>query len=389
MNLPFSIDRSSRIKLPYQVADGLRAAIQCGVYKPGERLPSSREMRDALGCSIRAPSEALQILAKEGLITLREKCGAVVSADSAARVNGRVLLIVPGGAQIRCAMVFVENVRRRLNAAGYLTATTSVLREKKFIDGDPDPYDLSQLWHELKIPYSLVLLFGSPPSTNGILQLLARSKHPFLVASGPADAAVNCIGGIECDASAAVSEFVGRCRRAKVKRVAIVRKWRRDGARIAAALREAGVKVEFLTVPQRKGRGRVEALWHSALGVFERQFERHGRTWLPDLIFFTDDNCLHGAVVSLLSRGVRVPRDVRIVTSTNAGMRPPFTCSVACLEHDLNADAEVVSKAMLDFLAHGRRVEGGRTIGCAYVPGETFPAGDFGIIHDNTRRQSR
>ena len=49
MGLPFSIDRTSRIKLPYQVADGLRAAIQCGVYKPGERLPSSREMRAALG----------------------------------------------------------------------------------------------------------------------------------------------------------------------------------------------------------------------------------------------------------------------------------------------------------------------------------------------------
>ena len=77
------------------------------------------------------------------------------------------------------------------------------------------------------------------------------------------------------------------------------------------------------------------------------------------------------------SRGVRVPRDVRIVSRTNAGMRPPFTCSLACLEFDLDASANVVSKAMLDFLVHGRRVEGGRTIGCAYVPGETFPAGDL------------
>lgn len=372
MNLSFSIDRSSRIKLPYQVADGLRAAIQCGVYKPGERLPSSRELKEMLGVSMRAPLEALQILAKEGLITLREKCGAVVSADNAPHVNGRVLLIVPGGAQIRPAMVFMEKVRRKLNAAGYLTVTTSVLREKEFVDGDSDPYDLRQLAHELKMPYSLVLLYGAPPSTNGILQLLARSKQPFLVAAGPAAAAVNCIGGIERDESAAVSEFAGHCRRANVKRVVVVRKWRRDGTGIAGALRAAGVKVEFLTIPQCKGRGRVEALWHSTLEVFEHQFERHGRKWLPDLIFFTDDHCFQGAMVSLLSRGVRVPRDVRIVSMTNAGMRPPFTCSVACLELDLDADADVVSRAMLDFLVHGRRVEGGRTIGCAYVPGETF-----------------
>ena len=157
-----------------------------------------------------------------------------------------------------------------------------------------------------------------------------------------------------------------------MKRVVVVRKWRRDGTGIAGALRAAGVKVEFLAIPQCKGRGRVEALWHSTLEVFEHQFERHGRKWLPDLIFFTDDHCFQGAMVSLLSRGVRVPRDVRIVSMTNAGMRPPFTCSVACLELDLDADADVVSRAMLDFLVHGRRVEGVRTIGCAYVPGETF-----------------
>ena len=208
-----------------------------------------------------------------------------------------------------------------------------------------------------------------------MVRLLARSKFPFVVACGPADAASNCIGGIELDNFAADSEFVGRCRRAKVKRAVVVRKWRRDDAGIAAALRTAGVKVDFLTVPQYKGRGRVEALWHSTLEVFERQFERHGRKWLPDLIFFTDDHCFQGAVVSLLSRGVRVPRDVRIVSRTNAGMRPPFTCSLACLELDLDASANVVSKAMLEFLVHGRRVESGCTIGCVYVPGETFPAG--------------
>lgn len=33
-------------------------------------------------------------------------------------------------------------------------------------------------------------------------------------------------------------------------------------------VRAAGVKVEFLTIPQCKGRGRVEALWHSTLEVF-------------------------------------------------------------------------------------------------------------------------
>ena len=52
--------------------------------------------------------------------------------------------------------------------------------------------------------------------------------------------------------------------------------------------------------------------------------------------------------MSLMSRRVRVPQDVRIVTASNSGMRPPFSCSVACLENDLNAQAEAISGAMLD-----------------------------------------
>ena len=118
IELPFTIDRSSRIKLPYQVADGLRSAIQSGVWKSGERLPSSRELKEALGVSVRAPMEALQILASEGLITLREKCGAVVTFARSPLAKGRILLIVPGGAQVRSVSVLMENVRRTLNAAG-------------------------------------------------------------------------------------------------------------------------------------------------------------------------------------------------------------------------------------------------------------------------------
>lgn len=90
MNLPFSIDRSSRIKLPHQVADGLRAAVQSGFWKPGDRLPSSRELKTALGVSVRAPMEALQVLAEEeGLITMRKSYLAPCLTSSTMAVQSR------------------------------------------------------------------------------------------------------------------------------------------------------------------------------------------------------------------------------------------------------------------------------------------------------------
>ena len=372
-DLTFSVDRASRIKLAYQVADGLRSAIQCGVWKPGDRLPSSRELKEALGVSVRAPLEALQMLAREGLITLREKCGAVVSAVRSPFVKGRILLIVPGGAQIRSVSVLMENVRRDLNAAGYLVVTTSVLREKDFVDDDSDPYDLRQLECDLKMSYSLVLLFGSPPWTDGMVRLLAGTKYPFLVAGGPMADAANCIGGILQDNRTAVEALAAHCRLAHIRHMTVVRKWRSDGNDVAAALRDIDAKVDFLTVPQRKGRGRSEALWQSSFAAFERRFARNGTKWLPDLLYVTDDHCFQGVAMSLMSRRVRVPRDVRIVTATNAGMRPPFCCSVACLENDLNAQAEIISRAMLDFLDLGRPIAKGLSFGCSYVRGETFP----------------
>jgi hypothetical protein len=54
-------------------------------------------------------------------------------------------------------------------------------------------------------------------------------------------------------------------------------------------------------------------------------------------------------------------------------MRPPFYCSIACLENDLEAQAEVISKSMLDYLDAGRPIADGLSFGSRYILGETFP----------------
>ena len=64
--LPFEIDRKSWVKLPHQVADGIRRCIVDGVWKPSEKLPSARALASELGVSFRVAVEALRILAKEG-----------------------------------------------------------------------------------------------------------------------------------------------------------------------------------------------------------------------------------------------------------------------------------------------------------------------------------
>ena len=369
--LPFSVDRASRIKLPYQVADGLRSAIQSGYWKPGDRLPSSRDMKEMLGVSVRAPSEALQMLAREGLVTLREKCGAVVNAVHQPLSKGRVLLIVPDGAQLHAANILVDCVRQNLNEAGYLVVTTSVFKKG---DDFPERYDLRQLEVDLKMTYSLLVLFeGRPPYRNDILQLLKEHGSPFVVVGGPKSEASNCIGGMDYRGDSAFEELARHCRTAQVRTAILFQKWKNDEPCFGAALQKVGVKVKRLYIPRRQGRGRKEELWSTAFDVFERLFRLKGRSWLPDLLCFTDDHCFWGAAISLLSHRVAVPRDVKIVTMSNVGTRPQFTCSVACIERDLIDCGTIVTRVIVDYLERGVPVNPKLSLGMTYVHGGTFP----------------
>ena len=77
--------------------------------------------------------------------------------------------------------------------------------------------------------------------------------------------------------------------------------------------------------------------------------------------------------MSLLRRRISVPRDVRLVTETNAGIRPPFYISIASIEYDLRKSATTISTAMLDYLDRGRKIPDDLFLDCEYVSGDTFP----------------
>lgn len=62
------------------IADGLRARITAGDLKPGDRLPSTRELASAHDVSSMTVRDALGALVREGLITARQGSGWYVRA---------------------------------------------------------------------------------------------------------------------------------------------------------------------------------------------------------------------------------------------------------------------------------------------------------------------
>jgi DNA-binding GntR family transcriptional regulator len=72
-----------------QVADDLRASISGGTFKPGERLPSGRDLARRYGVAPMTISHALDVLRQEQLVEAYQGRGVFVTNHSAASGPGR------------------------------------------------------------------------------------------------------------------------------------------------------------------------------------------------------------------------------------------------------------------------------------------------------------
>ncbi|MHC5055283.1 MAG: substrate-binding domain-containing protein, partial [Planctomycetota bacterium] len=115
-----------------------------------------------------------------------------------------------------------------------------------------------------------------------------------------------------------------------------------------SALREQGLPLrrEWLGTRARAG----------ALGAGHDEFARiwSARDEKPDGILVTDDMLLQDAVPAILSLGVRVPKDLVVVSHANRGGMPPLPFPATLLEFDPDAHAEAMGR-MLAALLKGRK----------------------------------
>ena len=61
-----------------QIANGLRAALVAGAFRPGDRLPTIRQLAVDLGVHANTVAEAYRLLTDEGWLDMRRRRGAVV-----------------------------------------------------------------------------------------------------------------------------------------------------------------------------------------------------------------------------------------------------------------------------------------------------------------------
>ena len=109
--VPFTIDRSQWGSLIEQMTDGLRRAIRTGHYRPGDKLPSVRELVAHFGVSNRVPVAAIKKLREEGLVEAAPRNGCIVRHSRMPHWKGHVMCVVASGDFSFSTAMKVERIR--------------------------------------------------------------------------------------------------------------------------------------------------------------------------------------------------------------------------------------------------------------------------------------
>lgn len=122
-------------KLAETLRQQIVKALETGLWEPGYKLPSTREMAAAMQIDPRVVSAAYRELSKDGLVDLRSRSGAYVSET--AHPNGSAVASSEGW----IADVLADGVARELrltDIADWLRQATETLRLKAFVIAPTD-----------------------------------------------------------------------------------------------------------------------------------------------------------------------------------------------------------------------------------------------------------
>ena len=359
---PFAIDRSRRGNLAGQIADGLRQAVVTGFYKPGEGLPPIRAIASMLDVGRVNVERAITQLTSERLISPRPHVGSVVCGMDGPLWKGLVLIVVRPGSSIQYLDVVCGALRDELTATGYLFQIASVPRN------DDGTFDFSLLSTMLRQRVDLVVqLHDKKP----IAEWISRQGVPFARFTADGYRPANCVGVVRRSTRCAEEDFVRHCREKGVKSVLQISAY--GGGRTVAMLKRVGIRAEEWRLEHAEPAIDGPTVAQLALDSVKDRLEAEGRSWLPEVLFLSDDYLATGAMVAFLEAGVRIPEDVRVVTRANkgCGCGPVFTKPFTRMEVDTVAHGAKVAECVSEYLRTGRfptDVE----VGPVYVRGETF-----------------
>lgn len=362
---PFTVDRMLPKSLTRQVVDGFVQAIRFGVYKPGDSLPSFREVVTQMHVSEIVVRAAYRQLASEGLIVSRPRVGSLVLPQGERVWRGHVLLLMTDFDFNFAQCGVVGPVRDSLMKAGYRVSQVIVRRNRR------RKLDLSFLKAANVRPIDIIVQVAGEQETS---RRLSESGLPFIVIGGGREVRdlSGCVGIIGFSSKKAFHDFSVVCRKAHISTVEIVccERLSKHSETLMKVLDGIGVSVSARWLGGPWGMFRMESAERKGYEFVIRNAKRQNFHW-PDLYFVTDDYVARGMLMAFATIGVKIPEDVRFVCAAPRGVCPVFCKSLSRMEFDAYTCGEESARRILAWLDH-RRPFPNTPIESRFVAGETF-----------------
>ena len=359
--VPFSVSQNDSRTLVSQVVDGIRQGIVGGFYRPGDVVPSYRDLSSIFGVSQIVTKAALRQLAEEGFIVSRPRIGSVVRDRMEKQWRGHVLFVSPEGDENYIETVLGTTLCNRLSEAGYLFTQVFIpytLPEERF--------DFSRL--DVALAQSVDLIVAVFPRPQ-MLTRLARQKVPYAVFSECRKFPPSAVGGTWLNLNLAMSDFAVACKAEGVKEVLQFYFWPSMGD-ATEALRKVGVRVRKVLVKVDESKGAMIGARRAAMEMFSRLIAK-GRLPRGTICFINDDYLASGALMAIACAGLKVPEDIRLVTLANKRLGPVYIRELTRMEFDARHAGEVLSDAVLEYLKTGV-YPSNSVVGPVWVEGETM-----------------
>jgi len=334
--------------LSEEIAGRLREEIECGRYRSSALLPSVDSLRKRFGAGEYAVRHALQRLRDEGLISLKQRVGAVVAERCSHAWKGRV------------AFVTVDST------ASYFRQKLSIQLAHRFRDAG---WDFVSIFLE-EAPEGMVDVESLRRyAANGLdfaLILTARTQIPkvcddfsipYVVLNGFTRDFPNARAVVQEDFRECFSDLIRTLHAHGLKSVlefdierAMDRGFRRQ-------FLEAGISVRRILCRWGKGSAYnlcdLRQIGYDSVSSFLANERDHAH--LPDVILFDDDFLAVGGITAMLEHGLRIPDDVRVVTYSNAGNEPIVGVPLAQFGNDPVSYGDTVAAYVIKLLS-GQRV---------------------------------
>ena len=344
-----------------RLAAALKGSILRGEWKPGDVLPSIREIAAMAGTSVKVSRRALDILSAEGWTRPRRGIGSeIVDRGVASHEKGRVLIYMRETGYSYYFSAFLSTFERRLRTAGYGVVPIHAAARS-------ETSAVRHLAAALEEHWSLVILMGGGSEPRN---LVAEAGYPFVLIGGAPlrvpQTSLNSsfVGRLEIRSDKALPAFLRECVRRRVSSV-VQFKYAEGAFDVAFMLTHAGIAVDTVTVPRTSS---PEAVSRASMAMMRRIVAKGA---LPDLVLFTDDCIAQGALIELAASGVAIPGDVMVVTHANKGSGPVWTKPLSRLEMDASSHARTIASAVIDYLRRGV-FPSDLEIGSVWKAGATF-----------------